>query len=99
MFVLKPKRLEATLAKLSDLEAMVLRLLKGLMDGRERTLVQVGQYFAVTRERIKQIEAMALRRIKYQEVRTQGLRDFLGSVSQIGPVTPTHSSSPKKCHN
>jgi RNA polymerase primary sigma factor len=71
------EKFEAALAKLSDREAMVLRLRKGLMDGREHTLEEVGQYFAVTRERIRQIESMALRKIKYQEGRTQGLRDFL----------------------
>jgi RNA polymerase primary sigma factor len=70
-------KLEAALAKLSDREAMVLRLRKGLMDGREHTLEEVGQYFAVTRERIRQIEAIALRKLKYQEGRTRGLRDFL----------------------
>jgi RNA polymerase primary sigma factor len=71
------EKLEVALAKLSDREAMVLRLRKGLMDGREHTLEEVGQYFAVTRERIRQIEAIALRKLKFHEGRTQGLRDFL----------------------
>jgi RNA polymerase primary sigma factor len=70
-------KLEAALAKLSDREAMVLRLRKGLMDGREYTLEVVGRSSALNRERIRQIQAMALRKIKYQEGRTQGLRDFL----------------------
>ena len=71
------ERLETALAKLSDREAMVLRLRKGLMDGREHTLEEVGQYFAVTRERIRQIEGKALRKLKYYESRSRGLRDFL----------------------
>jgi RNA polymerase primary sigma factor len=71
------ERLETALLKLSDREAMVLRLRKGLLDGREHTLEEVGQYFSVTRERIRQIEAKALRKMKYHETRTRGLRDFL----------------------
>jgi RNA polymerase primary sigma factor len=71
------ERLESALLKLSDREAMVLRLRKGLMDGREHTLEEVGQYFSVTRERIRQIEAKALRKMKYHESRSRGLRDFL----------------------
>jgi RNA polymerase primary sigma factor len=71
------EKLEAVLSKLTDREAMVLRLRKGLMDGREHTLEEVGGYFAVTRERIRQIEAKALRKLKYHESRSRGLRDFL----------------------
>jgi RNA polymerase primary sigma factor len=71
------EKLEQALRKLTEREAMVLRLRKGLLDGREHTLEEVGQYFAVTRERIRQIEAKALRKLKYHESRTRSLRDFL----------------------
>ena len=56
---------------------MVLKFRKGLVDGREHTLEEVGQRFNVTRERIRQIENKALRKLKYHESRTRKLRDFL----------------------
>ena len=56
---------------------MVLKLRKGLVDGREHTLEEVGSHFGVTRERIRQIENKALRKLKYHESRTRKLRDFL----------------------
>jgi RNA polymerase primary sigma factor len=71
------EELEKALAKLTEREAMVLKLRKGLIDGREHTLEEVGQYFNVTRERIRQIENKALRKLKYHESRTRKLRDFL----------------------
>ncbi|AFZ66799.1 RNA polymerase sigma factor RpoD [Deinococcus peraridilitoris] len=71
------EELEKALDKLNEREAMVLRLRKGLVDGREHTLEEVGQYFNVTRERIRQIENKALRKLKYQESRSRKLRDFL----------------------
>jgi RNA polymerase primary sigma factor len=71
------EELENALAKLGEREAMVLKLRKGLIDGREHTLEEVGQYFNVTRERIRQIENKALRKLKYHESRTRKLRDFL----------------------
>jgi len=69
--------LERTLGTLTEREAMVLKFRKGLVDGREHTLEEVGQRFNVTRERIRQIENKALRKLKYQESRTRALRDFL----------------------
>ena len=71
------EELEKALGKLTEREAMVLKLRKGLVDGREHTLEEVGQYFNVTRERIRQIENKALRKLKYHESRTRKLRDFL----------------------
>jgi len=71
------EELEKALGKLTEREAMVLKLRKGLIDGREHTLEEVGAYFGVTRERIRQIEAKALRKLKYHESRTRKLRDFL----------------------
>ncbi len=71
------EELEEALNKLNDREAMVLKLRKGLVDGREHTLEEVGSHFGVTRERIRQIENKALRKLKYHESRTRKLRDFL----------------------
>ncbi|GAA5437314.1 RNA polymerase sigma factor RpoD [Deinococcus aquaticus] len=71
------EELEKALSKLTEREAMVLKFRKGLVDGREHTLEEVGQRFSVTRERIRQIENKALRKLKYHESRTRKLRDFL----------------------
>lgn len=64
------------LGTLAPREAMVLILRYGLRDGRPRTLEEVGKVFNVTRERIRQIEAKALRRLKHPN-KTKKLRDFL----------------------
>jgi RNA polymerase primary sigma factor len=69
--------LERALAKLSEREATVLKMRKGFIDGREQTLEEVGMHFGVTRERIRQIENKALRKLKYHESRNRLLRDFL----------------------
>ena len=71
------EELEEALSKLNEREAKVLKMRKGLIDGREHTLEEVGAYFGVTRERIRQIENKALRKLKYHESRTRKLRDFL----------------------
>ena len=71
------EELDKALGKLTDRESMVLKLRKGLVDGREHTLEEVGEHFGVTRERIRQIENKALRKLKYHESRTRKLRDFL----------------------
>jgi RNA polymerase primary sigma factor len=68
---------ERALTRLSEREAAVLRLRKGLVDGREHTLEEVGGQFGVTRERIRQIENKALRKLKYHEIRSHKLRGFL----------------------
>jgi RNA polymerase primary sigma factor len=65
------------LAVLSERERQVLEMRFGLMDGKDHTLEEVGQYFNVTRERIRQIEAKALRKLRHP-TRSRYLRDFLG---------------------
>ncbi|GBF06192.1 RNA polymerase subunit sigma 28 [Deinococcus aerius] len=69
--------LERAFSSLNEREAMVLKLRNGFVDGREHTLEEVGQMLSVTRERVRQIENKALRKLKYQEGLTSGLRDFL----------------------
>jgi len=66
------------LAVLSGRERQVLELRFGLLDGKDHTLEEVGQYFEVTRERIRQIEAKALRKLRHP-TRSQHLRDYLRS--------------------
>ena len=61
---------------LTDREKKVLKLRFGLDDGRTRTLEEVGKEFEVTRERIRQIEAKALRKLRHPS-RSKKLRDFL----------------------
>lgn len=70
------EQLEDVLDTLTDREEHVLRLRFGLDDGNIRTLEQVGQVFGVTRERIRQIEAKALRRLRHPS-RSKQLKDFL----------------------
>ena len=65
-----------TLDTLAEREAKVLRLRFGIDDGRARTLEEVGQEFGVTRERIRQIEAKALRKLRHPN-RSKKLKDFL----------------------
>jgi len=68
--------IQRALGVLSDREREVLELRFGLVDGRSHTLEEVGQYFRVTRERIRQIEAKALRKLRHP-TRSRHLRDFL----------------------
>ncbi|MBR1458014.1 MAG: RNA polymerase sigma factor RpoD [Oscillospiraceae bacterium] len=70
------EQLEEVLSTLTDREANVLRLRFGLIDGRARTLEEVGAQFNVTRERIRQIEAKALRKLRHPS-RSKKVKDFL----------------------
>lgn len=70
------EELDSVLATLTDREERVLRLRFGLLDGRQRTLEEVGKEFGVTRERIRQIESKALRKLKHPS-RSRKLKDFL----------------------
>lgn len=75
-FVLLKEQLEDVLDTLTEREEKVLRLRFGLDDGRARTLEEVGQNFGVTRERIRQIEAKALRKLRHPS-RSRKLKDYL----------------------
>lgn len=75
-YELLKEQLGEVLDTLTDREENVLRLRFGLDDGRTRTLEEVGKVFGVTRERIRQIEAKALRKLRHPS-RSKQLRDFL----------------------
>ena len=75
-YQLLKEQVDDVLYTLSDREARVLQLRFGLEDGRSRTLEEVGRDFGVTRERIRQIEAKALRKLRHPS-RSKKLRDFL----------------------
>ena len=75
-FTLLKEQLLEVLGTLTDREQKVLRLRFGLDDGRARTLEEVGKEFNVTRERIRQIEAKALRKLRHPS-RSKKLRDYL----------------------
>ena len=75
-FVLLKEQLNDVLSTLTPREAQVLKLRFGLDDGRQRTLEEVGKEFEVTRERIRQIEAKALRKLRHPS-RSKKLKDFL----------------------
>lgn len=75
-FFLLREQLEDVLGTLTPREKKVLQLRFGLEDGRSRTLEEVGQVFGVTRERIRQIEAKALRKLRHPS-RSKKLKDYL----------------------
>ncbi|MDL2310921.1 RNA polymerase sigma factor RpoD [Peptostreptococcaceae bacterium OttesenSCG-928-C18] len=75
-FTMLREQLNEILSTLNDRERKVLELRFGLVDGTPRTLEEVGKEFNVTRERIRQIEAKALRKLKHPS-RSQKLKDFL----------------------
>ena len=75
-YQLLKEQVEDVLCTLNEREARVLQLRFGLEDGRSRTLEEVGKDFGVTRERIRQIEAKALRKLRHPN-RSKKLRDFL----------------------
>jgi RNA polymerase primary sigma factor len=70
------EQVEDVLASLTGRERRVLQLRFGLDDGRSRTLEEVGKEFGVTRERIRQIEAKALRKLRHPS-RSKRLKDYL----------------------
>jgi RNA polymerase primary sigma factor len=71
------EQMQDILDSLSERERKVLEMRFGLLDGQGRTLEEVGQAFGVTRERIRQIEAKALRKLRHP-IRSRKLRDYLG---------------------
>ena len=71
------EQVKNALAVLSDREREVLELRFGLIDGKDHTLEEVGQHFKVTRERVRQIEAKALRKLRHP-TRSRQLRDYFG---------------------
>lgn len=75
-FTLLKEQLVEVLSTLTEREQKVLRLRFGLDDGRARTLEEVGKVFSVTRERIRQIEAKALRKLRHPS-RSRKLKDYL----------------------
>ena len=75
-FTLLKEQLEEVLGTLTEREQKVLILRFGLEDGRSRTLEEVGKEFNVTRERIRQIEAKALRKLRHPS-RSRKLKDYL----------------------
>ncbi len=75
-FSMLKEQLDEVLSTLTEREQKVLRLRFGLDDGRQRTLEEVGQEFDVTRERIRQIEAKALRKLRHPS-RSRKLKDYL----------------------
>ena len=76
--VLLREHIEEVMQTLTPREAKVLKLRFGLQDGRMRTLEEVGKEFMVTRERIRQIEAKALRKLRHPS-RSKRLKDFMNS--------------------
>ena len=75
-FTMLKEQLVDVLSTLTDREQKVLKLRYGLGDGRARTLEEVGKEFDVTRERIRQIEAKALRKLRHP-TRSKKLKDYL----------------------
>ena len=69
--------MEDVLSTLTPREARILRLRFGLQNGRSYTLEEVGKKFGLTRERIRQIEGQALRKLRHPR-RSRQLRDYLG---------------------
>ncbi|MBQ8404851.1 MAG: sigma-70 family RNA polymerase sigma factor, partial [Clostridia bacterium] len=75
-YTLLREQLNEVLHTLTPREEQVLKLRFGLEDGRTRTLEEVGQQFNITRERIRQIEAKALRKLRHPS-RSKKLKDYL----------------------
>ena len=73
-------KLNEVLGELTDREEKVIRLRYGIDDGRNHTLEEVGKEFNVTRERIRQIEAKALKKLRHPS-RSKQLRDYLDDMN------------------
>ena len=73
---LHEEQVQSALSVLTERERQVLEMRFGLRDGKDYTLEEVGRYFNVTRERIRQIEAKALRKLRHP-TRSRHLRDYL----------------------
>jgi RNA polymerase primary sigma factor len=71
------EQIQSALTSLGDREREVLELRFGLLDGKDHTLEEVSRFFDVTRERVRQIEAKALRKLRHPS-RSRELRDYLG---------------------
>ena len=71
------EQIQSALTSLGEREREVLELRFGLVDGTDHTLEEVSRYFDVTRERVRQIEAKALRKLRHPS-RSRELRDYLG---------------------
>ena len=71
------EQIHNALVVLNEREREVLEMRFGLLDGEDHTLEEVGKHFGVTRERIRQIEAKALRKLRHP-TRSRALRDYLG---------------------
>ena len=80
MKMLLRERIDHVLDTLSPREAMVLKMRYGLLDGKTKTLEEVGQFFNVTRERIRQIEVKALRKLRHPS-RSKQLKALMGMLN------------------
>jgi RNA polymerase primary sigma factor len=80
MKMLLRERIDHVLDTLSPREAMVLKMRYGLLDGKTKTLEEVGQFFNVTRERIRQIEVKALRKLRHPS-RSKQLKSLMGMLN------------------
>jgi RNA polymerase primary sigma factor len=74
------EKIDHVLDTLSPREAMVLKMRYGLLDGKTKTLEEVGQFFNVTRERIRQIEVKALRKLRHPS-RSKQLKSLMGMLN------------------
>lgn len=88
-------RIEAVLKTLTYREREIIKLRYGLGDGYTYTLEEVGRIFKVTRERVRQVEAKALRKLQHP-VRSRKLKGFLDGSSMLEEVTVTASSAPAR---
>jgi RNA polymerase primary sigma factor len=78
---LRRKEVEKILSTLTDREAKIIKLRFGINTGYPRTLEEVGRIFKVTRERVRQIEAKAIRKLRHPS-RSRSLRDYLEGIGQ-----------------